>query len=247
MTRLTIASLNTRGVPLFSSDLRSRYLTIAKAFETSDADVVNLQEVLTYYHLHLLRSSMPSYRANFRPSAAGPAGGLVTFSRLPVTTTNYRRLTAVLKGALVTRLADVTIVNTHLSANRDGDWSPTSRYYDMHQSQLTALARYVGTAEQPAVVCGDFNVARDSSLYRDFIRDSGLTDAFGDACPPTFHQAFLGPGQTPHCIDYVLLSGQITVESTDLTFTNKLGETYASDHLGLQVRLNLDGLRRTAR
>lgn len=163
MTQLTVASLNTLGV---GSHLRTRYRTIGRVFETSDVDVVNLQEVLTYYHLQLLRRSMPSYRASFRPSAAGPAGGLTTFSRHPVTTTSYRRLTAVLKGALVTRLADVTIVNTHLSANRDGDWSPTSRYY-------------------------------------------------------------------------VLLSGPITVESADLTFTDKLGETYATDHLGLQVRLHL--------
>jgi endonuclease/exonuclease/phosphatase family metal-dependent hydrolase len=234
VSHLTVASLNTRGV---GPHLRTRYGVIGSVFETSHVDVVNLQEVLTYYHLHLLRRSMPSYRASFRLSAAGPAGGLVTFSRRAVTTTSYRRLSALLKGALVTRLADVTIVNTHLSANRDGDWSPTSRYYGLHQTQLTALARYVGAVEQPAVVCGDFNVARDSSLYRDFIRDSGLTDAFGNDCLPTFHQAFLGSGQSPHCIDYVLLSGPITVDSAELTFTDKLGEIYATDHLGLQVRL----------
>ena len=183
MSHLTVASLNTRGV---GPHLRTRYGVIGSVFETSHVDVVNLQEVLTYYHLHLLRRSMPSYRASLRLSAAGPAGG---------------------------------------------------RYYGLHQTQLTALARYVGAVEQPAVVCGDFNVARDSSLYRDFIRDSGLTDAFGNDCPPTFHQAFLGPDQSPHCIDYVLLSGPITVESAELTFTDKLGEIYATDHLGLQVRL----------
>lgn len=234
MTHLTVASLNTRGV---GPHLRTRYGVIGSVFETSDVDVVNLQQVLTYYHLHLLRRSMPSYRASFRPSAAGPAGGLVTFSRRPVTTISYHRLSAVLKGVLVTRLPDVTVVNTHLSANRDGDWSPRSRYYGLHQTQLADLATYVGAVEQPAVVCGDFNVARDSSLYRDFIRDSVLTDAFGNDCPPTFHQAFLGPGQSPHCIDYVLLSGPITVESAELTFTDKLGEIYATDHLGLHVRL----------
>ena len=249
MTRLTVASLNTRGVPLFSSDLRSRYTAIAKAFETSDTDVVNLQEVFTYYHLRLLRTSMPSYRASFRPSAAGPAGGLVTFSRHPVTGTTYKRfptppvaeiralprmsrLTASLQGMLRTGLPGITILNTHLSANRDGDWSPTSRYHGLQQTQLTTLAQYAGTVEEPAVLTGDFNIARDSSLYRNFLGNSRLTDAFGDDCPPTFHQAYLPPDRPPHCIDFVLLSGpKLTVESAHLD------DSYPSDHLGLTVRL----------
>ncbi|TCC09995.1 endonuclease/exonuclease/phosphatase family protein [Kribbella soli] len=244
MTRLTVASLNTRGVPLFSSDLRSRYTAMAEAFEASDTDVVNLQEVLTYYHLRLLRSSMPSYRASFRPSAAGPAGGLVTFSRHPVATTTYSRipasefsalprktrLTASLKGVLSTSLSGLTILNVHLSANHDGDWSPANRYHGLHRTQLTTLAQYVGTVEEPAVLTGDFNIARDSSLYRDFLRESRLTDAFGDDCPPTFHRAYLPPDRSPHCIDFVLLSGP-TVESA------AVDDSYPSDHLGLTVRL----------
>ncbi|NUR97715.1 MAG: endonuclease/exonuclease/phosphatase, partial [Kribbellaceae bacterium] len=107
-------------------------------------DVVNLQEVLTYRHLHLLRRSMPTYRANFRPSAAGPAGGLVTFTRSPAQGSRYRRfpvpprtvavkrrarLDARLKGVLFTQLGGLTVVNTHLLANHDGDWSASNRYY----------------------------------------------------------------------------------------------------------------------
>ncbi|MGW6199577.1 endonuclease/exonuclease/phosphatase family protein [Kribbella sp. NPDC055110] len=243
MTRLTIASLNTRGSP---PQLHTRYAAIGHAFETSDTDVVNLQEVLTYYHLRLLRSSMPSYRASFRRSGAGPAGGLVTFSRRPAAAASYRRfpsasvsalpritrLTASLKGVLSTRLPGLTILNTHLSANHDGDWSPTNRHHRLHQAQLTTLAQYVGTVEEPAVLTGDFNIARDSSLYRDFLRSTHLTDAFGDHCPPTFHQAYLPAGRSPHCIDFALLSNPaLTVESAEVT------DTYPSDHLGLLVHL----------
>jgi endonuclease/exonuclease/phosphatase family metal-dependent hydrolase len=249
LTRLTIASLNTRGAPFFSSDLRTRYLAIADAFETSGADVVNLQEVLTYYHLRLLRRSMPSYRASFRTSAAGPAGGLVTFSRHPVAAVTYSRfprlspaeisalprktsLTASLKGVLSTSLPGLTILNAHLSANRDGDWSPANRYHRLHQAQLTTLAQYVGTVEEPVVLTGDFNIARDSSLYRDFLRNSRLTDAFGDDCPPTFHQAYLPPDSPPHCIDFALLSAPaLIVESAEVD------DSYPSDHLGLLVHL----------
>ncbi|HET6744134.1 MAG TPA: endonuclease/exonuclease/phosphatase family protein [Kribbella sp.] len=261
MGRLTVASLNTRGLPLLGSELRARYAAIGAEFEASTVDVANLQEVHTYYHLRRLRRSMPSYRfASFRRSVAGPAGGLLTLSRHPVSSTTYRRfpattvdtaglprrtrLTTSLKGALLTRLTGVTVINTHLSANRDGDWSATNRHYALHQAQLTALMQYVTTAAQPAVVSGDFNIARNSRLYSDFIQQSGLTDAFGDTCPPTFHQAYLNPDQSPHCIDFLLLaSPTITVDSATLTFTDQValpnGPAYATDHLGLEVHLTL--------
>ncbi|MFG1817386.1 endonuclease/exonuclease/phosphatase family protein [Kribbella sp. NPDC049174] len=255
---LTVASLNTRGIPLVGSRLGERYAAIGAVFEASDVDVANFQEVLTYYHLRRLVRSMPSYRfVSFRRSAAGPAGGLVTLSRTAITGTEYRRfpippaadaadlprlsrLKASLKGSLVTRLAGVSVVNTHLLANYDGDWSETNRFYRLHQGQLAAVGRHVDDVGQPAIVCGDFNIARDSSLYRDFIRDTGLLDAFGDDCPPTFHAAYLAPGKASRCIDFLLLSDpSITVEAAELTFTAEAGPGYLSDHLGLQVRLSL--------
>jgi endonuclease/exonuclease/phosphatase family metal-dependent hydrolase len=247
VTRLTIVSLNTRGLPLFGSALRTRYTAIASGFDESSVDVVNLQEVLTYRHLHLLRRSMPTYRANFRPSAAGPAGGLVTFTRHPAVSTHYRRfpapprtvglrrrarLDARLKGVLFTRLGGLTILNTHLLANHDGDWSAANRHYPIHQSQLSALLRHTETVEGPLVLAGDFNIARSTALYRNFLRDSRLVDAFGDNCPPTFHQAYLRPGRPSHCIDFVLLSA-LTVESAHVD------ATYPSDHLALEVHLHL--------
>jgi endonuclease/exonuclease/phosphatase family metal-dependent hydrolase len=258
--RLTLASLNTRGIPLGGSRLGERYTAIARSFEGSNVDVVNFQEVLTYYHLRQLTRSMPSYRfISFRRSVAGPAGGLVTLSRRPVSKTSYRRfpmpsaseaaglprlsrLLATLKGSLVTRLGGISIVNTHLLANQDGDWSPQNRFYRVHQGQLAALARSVATLPQPAIVSGDFNVSRDSALYRDFLRDTRLIDAFGNDCPPTFHTAYLEPGQPSHCIDFVLLSDpSITIEAADLTFTDRqpmrAGPGYLTDHLGLQVRM----------
>ena len=258
--RLTVASLNTLGIPLFGSHLRDRYGAIASVFEASEVDVVNFQEVLTYYHLRLLIRSMPSYPfVSFQRSAAGPSGGLVTMSRRTIAGSSYQRfpvpaaadtaglprlsrLMAALKGALVTRLAGVTIVNTHLLANHDGDWSDTSRYYRVQEGQLTALGRHVATVPWPAIISGDFNVARDSSLYGDFIRDTGLLDAFGEDCPPTFHAAYLEPGKSPTCIDFLLLSDpSITVESANLIFTDKLptpaGPAYATDHLGLLAQL----------
>src|SRR6266487_1191052 len=194
---LTVVSLNTRGVPVFGSRLAERYAAIGEALESGDADIACLQEVLSWWHLRLLARRMRSFgQVRFRVSPAGPAGGLVTFSRLPVSGTVYRgfgmpprapgvsrsaRLRAAVKGALVTRLArpGLRVVNTHPASNPDGDWSQRGRPYPLHKAQLDVLARVVRSAGGHAVVvCGDFNVDRDSRLFGSFLADTGLADAF---------------------------------------------------------------------
>jgi len=71
--------------PLTGSQLAARYAVIGAGFDAGDADVVCCQEVFTYWHLRLLVRRMRSFRqVSYRPAPAGPAGGLVTFSRRPV-------------------------------------------------------------------------------------------------------------------------------------------------------------------
>jgi hypothetical protein len=73
---LTVASLNTRGIPLAGSQLAARYAVIGTGFDTEDADVVCCQEVLTYWHLRLLVRRMRSFRqVSYRPAPTRPAGG----------------------------------------------------------------------------------------------------------------------------------------------------------------------------
>jgi sphingomyelin phosphodiesterase 2 len=257
-----VASLNTRGVPVVGSRLAARYELIGAGFETGDADVVCVQEVFTYWHLGMLARRMPSFRhLVWRPSLAGPAGGLVTFSRLPVAGTAYRgfgvpprvpgfswpaRLRAGVKGALVTRLAqpDVAVINTHPVANRDGDWSKAGRFYRLHRAQLAVLSRVVQGTAGPVVVCGDFNIDRESSLFSDFTRCAGLADVFAGGCPATFRPEYLPAGATPHCIDFILAGEGVRPESADVLFAARQalpgGPGYVSDHLGLSARLFLE-------
>ena len=161
---LTIASLNTRGIPLTGSQLAERYAAIGAGFDAGDADVVCCQEVFTYWHLRLLVRRMRSFRrVSYRPGPFGPYGGLVTFSRRPVSGTAFRRfgrpppapgvprtsrVQARLKGALVTRLArpELCVINTHPVANHDGDWSEANRFYPLHRAELRVLARVVNEA-----------------------------------------------------------------------------------------------------
>ena len=257
---VTVASLNIRGIPLTGSRLTARCQAIGAFFEASDADVVSFQEVLTYYHLRQLARQMPSFRyASFRRTLPGPAGDVVTFSRLPVSATAYHgfgasppapgvpplvRLRARMKGALVTRLAGsaVSVVNTHPVANTDGDWSPANRFSPVHRAQLAALARVVRGVPAPAVVCGDFNVDRDSALFGEFIAGTALDDAFEGSCPATFRAEYLPAGKVPHCIDFILMAGEIKAEDTEVLFTGRQdlrgGTGYVSDHLGLLARLS---------
>ena len=93
----------------------------------------------------------------------------------------------------------------------------------------------------PAVVCGDFNVDRDSSLFGDFVAGTGLVDAFGGSCPATFRAEYLPAGETPHCIDFILTSEGFKAEAATVLFAGKMplpgGPGYVSDHLGLCARL----------
>jgi sphingomyelin phosphodiesterase 2 len=206
----------------------------------------------------LAREMRSFWQLSYRPAPTGPAGGLVTFSRLPVSGTAYRRFgrpprlrdvpwsalgLAALKGALVTRLAcpGLCVINTHPVANEDGDWSEANRFYPLHRTQLAALARVVNGAAPPAVVCGDFNVDRESSLFGRFVAETGLADAFVGACPPTFRAEYLPAGGTPRCIDFILTGDGVKAESAALVFAGKEplapAPGYVSDHIGLRARL----------
>jgi endonuclease/exonuclease/phosphatase family metal-dependent hydrolase len=256
-----LVSLNTLGLPGAGPRLTGRYAAIGTGLDAGDADVACLQEVFTWWHLRLLTRRMRSFRyVSFRASAVGPAGGLVTFSRLPVSSTTYKafgtppaaqgiprvtRLRAGLKGALVTRLArpELSVVNTHPASNRDGDWSRSGRFYPMHRAQLASLTEVVRGGLGPAVVCGDFNIARDSSLFSEFIAETGLADAFEGTCPATFRAEYLPAGAKPHCIDFILTGGGVKAQSATVVFAGQEplpgGPGYVSDHLGLRASLLL--------
>ena len=71
---VTIATLNTRGIPLTGSQLAERYAVIGAGFDAGEADVVCCQEVFTYWHLRLLVRRMRSFRqVSYRPAPVGPA------------------------------------------------------------------------------------------------------------------------------------------------------------------------------
>jgi sphingomyelin phosphodiesterase 2 len=262
-TRLTVATLNTRGLPLKGTRIAERFAAIAAEFDAGDIDLVCLQEVFAYHHLARLRKGMPSFpHVAYRPSVAGPAGGLVTLSRRRLAGAAHTRLprswrhsgipararvNALHSGILTVRLAGsrVRVLNIHPTANTDGDWSEHNRFRQLQRDQFIALAQAVTADSSPAVVCGDFNVARASTLHGELWRQSGLRDAFDGQCPPTFLAEYLAPGSKAHCIDFILVAEAIGVDDTDLLLTDKRtlpsGPGYLSDHIGLLARLRIPG------
>jgi sphingomyelin phosphodiesterase 2 len=243
------------------SHLSARCKEIGRAMEASDAHVVCFQEALTYYHLRLLAERMPSFRhVLFKRTLAGPAGGVVTFSRLSADSVWYRRfplsapkgvtvrtaITSLLKGMLVTRLAcGACVVNVHPVANTDGDWSPDNRYTRFQRRQLNAVACLTRDMARhyPVVACGDFNVSRDSGLWREFIAGSGLSDAFKGRCPPTFRAEYLPPSRVPQCIDFILASDRVTTTEARVILEGRhqlpRGPGYLSDHVGLSAHAEI--------
>jgi sphingomyelin phosphodiesterase 2 len=267
--QVTVATLNTLGIHVVKSRLPTRYKLIADAFEAGDADVVCVQEVATYWHLRLLARRMPSFaHVGYRRARLGPAGALVTFSRLPVAAVEYHRigpppgspdvarlplrnrLTARLRGAVVTRLAgigpaggELTVVNTHTTSNKDGDWSPGNRHYPVQRAQLDALAAVTRGINGPTVLCGDFNIPRDSALFAGFLAACGLSDAFGGTCPPTYRAEYLAAGAIAYCVDFILTSPGVQPQSRGLLLRDKHPAApapgYLSDHVGLTATLSL--------
>jgi endonuclease/exonuclease/phosphatase family metal-dependent hydrolase len=270
MNALTVATLNVNGLrrprpPLLPLPRRAQAL--GERLDAAPIDVINLQEVYFYESVRLLRRYLPSYPyVAYRRGPVGPCGALVTFSRHPLGRVRYRSfagivpnrgslrfrfrraLLSAIQGLTIVQLRGlpVTVVNTHLTANHDGDWSRDNRFFDFQQAQLrrlnATLARsgmlaslvplrcaprsFLASMLAPrrrhpglTVITGDFNIASDSDHYRLIVDNGARHDPFAATNPVTFHAAFLPPGEPAHRIDYVLLAGTATVLDATTLFT----------------------------
>ncbi len=226
-----VVSLNVCGLPSALAPVRDRAVEFCRQIEESGAEVVNFQEVWTRRLLALLRGRLPSFGSvAWRHGVAGlPAGGLVSFSRLPLGpasftsfrgarpaagTPLFRGLKAVnsrLQGVLTFELLGrrAVVGNAHLSANRDGDWSADNRHHRFQRAQLVALheaLRRAGRADtEVTILAGDLNVPSDCPLYPLVIDGGTWRDPFGAGDQPTYHAELLPPGRPARRIDYLLV------------------------------------------
>jgi endonuclease/exonuclease/phosphatase family metal-dependent hydrolase len=262
---LRVLTLNVCGFPsqnpAFPS-LAVRAARFCQHLESSDVDIVNLQELFSRRHLDTIRPLLPSFpHVVWRRGLAGrPAGGLATFARRPLRLVGYhsyagivprtsgprfrawRGLWSAMAGVLITEVPELGLVlaNTHLTANKDGDWSAGNRYHGFQRAQLnrlhSVLRRLPGA--RPAVVTGDFNIASDSPLYPAIVDNGQWHDPFADSDPSTFQAAFLPSDSPPHRIDFLLTRGTCA-DDPRVVFADPEDGIYLSDHVALSARIPL--------
>lgn len=263
MLNFTTLTMNCFGVP--TPTTRRRLRILSDALNQLDADVVCLQEVQAHPYRRLLIKACTSYPHHaYTPFAHAPKGGLLTLSRHPITESRFvlyrtRGLwyTPALadwilhKGVLFTHLQidsqPIVLMNTHLTANYSGDWSPKNRFAQQEWSQLQQLAELVNLqpADHLVMVAGDFNIPRGSWLSDQFLEQSGLIDPLAGNLQPTFRSWTGMPMRYAAAIDFNLVrvppALKLNIESA-FRFDNKVQaptgrELYLSDHTAIEVRL----------
>ncbi|MBI3944171.1 MAG: endonuclease/exonuclease/phosphatase family protein [Chloroflexi bacterium] len=263
----SLVTLNCLGVP-FVQNTRARLATIARELDSAPVDVVCLQEVQFSPYIPFLDRALPNFPfMAYEPFYYAPKGGLMTFSRLAIKTADYTlypergwwhtpsiadRLLH--KGILATELFHgnhrVQILNTHLTANYDADWSPGNRYAQVELAQLRQLAAFVNgiDPQSTVVIAGDFNIPRHSWLYDEFVTATGVIDPLEGNLTPTYYPIVSLPTRYRQAFDHILVrpprnysiratGGLLFEENLRLT-SGHIGRI--SDHTAVQLQLVWD-------
>lgn len=261
--RLTISTLNTLGIP--GSNLNQRYKKIGEFFSNSQTDIVQLQEIFSYWHLHLIKRNMSNFPyCAYKKGFLGPKGGLVTFSRLPLKTIGFSDYQSslisartvvdmrIFKGCLTTKLLNynLILINTHLNSNPDWNFKNGNIYDKLLISQIKQFHKVINESKKQTslvIAAGDFNINKSSIYYKKLTNYPELTDLFAVYNTPTHPKGFLtilDKGNTR--IDYIFLIGNKTknlkIETKEL-LKNKINLKnglfdYVSDHICLQTTIS---------
>lgn len=263
---LSLLTLNCFG--LFLPGTRRRLLALAREVERCPHQIVCLQEIQLHAYQNLLVRACPDYPYSaYEPYVHCPKGGLLTLSRVPLTSKSFEPYikrgmwyTPMLldmlfyKGMLTTKFLwsriPVVIINTHLLANFGGDWNRNGMYAQVEEKQLQQLAGTVRAqpVDSMVIVVGDFNIPRGSRLYLDFLAASELTDPLAGDTRPTVRPPSGVPSRYALPIDYALvrMPHQHSFRTDcDLYFSKKYEtsykrQDYLSDHNGIEIRITMD-------
>ncbi|GAA3338583.1 hypothetical protein GCM10020358_19190 [Amorphoplanes nipponensis] len=231
----------------------------APSLERSGYDVVCLQEVLLPAHATLLHRLARHYGHHAWSGAGLLHGGLVLLSRWPIHAARFRRYPrtgavrpeylmrkGVQLAVVETPGGPLAIVNTHLSANRDGDWSPAGRHTRIARAELGHLAGELAALDPalPVVAVGDYNLPRDAVTLTEFLAATGLTDALAGDTAPTYRPTPRWPA--PPALDHVLLRsapGRELIARARIVWRDPVPlaggrQGYLSDHFAVEATVS---------
>jgi len=268
--KLSLINFNTLGTPLFAPHITKRYQALTKRLLITDATIICLQEVATYYHLFLLKKALKKgypYLC-YQPFFYGPKGGVVIFSQVPLTNCSYQSFHSLgqftnisfyskllRNGLLHCQIAgkDLTIITTHLLCDFSFDESSPNKLHQQVVNQVDEVItniNYLKKTHKNIILCGNFNVVKNSLLYKRIMQKTNLLDVFKDIDTPTYFPdripfAFKAekPLQIDHCF-YYSHSQTIKILSQNLIFEKKeqlspKEKGVLSDHLGLQITFQI--------
>ncbi len=266
--RLSCLCFNLLGAPFIAPRTSLRFKKIAEIIESSQVNIVCLQEVMTYYHLFLLKRHLPSYtNVLYKKFFYGPKGGLVIFSKIPLEKVAYKTYSKlgnfknksiyskfVRNGVLLCKVKNMPlfILNTQVITDFEFDWSSQNRFYQSVSSQVDEAAKIINNLSEKGhavLAAGDFNIAKGAKLYLDFLNNSKAVDLFGHYSHPTYYRDrlnYLFKGKKSDRIDFIFLKNnkrKIDVISTSHILDKEVrlpngSESFLSDHIGLKVDLS---------
>lgn len=243
---------------LFKGDVAVRLRALGGILDDSGYDIVCLQEVMYRHHARLLRRVARSYPYRALAGSVVLKGGLLILSRWPIARCRFGRypVTAPMRPELLMRKGaqvalirgpdgDLAVVNTHLSANRDDDWSAGNRYTRVARTELSRLTTLVSGIDPalPVAAMGDFNVPRGSPVLADLMAGTGLRDALAGNTEPTYRPTPSFP--SPPAFDHVFVRsapGAELAARSRLVFRDAVSmpdgrSMYLSDHYGIETDL----------
>jgi endonuclease/exonuclease/phosphatase family metal-dependent hydrolase len=263
---ISLLSFNTLGTPFFAPDLALRYKKAAELIAEKDIDLICLQEIHTYYHVHLLKRYLPQYPyMAYKHYIGGPKGGLVILSKHPLDNITYHNFshlgtwkniswyTKILKNGVLTASLKGTpliILNTFLITDFEFHWSPKNRFYNLVKAQVEETANITNHYSKPGkvlLITGDFNMAKSTALYDTFLQQTDSHDLFKKYDTPTYHFdhiKYIFKGKKADRIDFIFIKADQTphILETHHMFDTKVPITstrnsFLSDHIGLYTKL----------
>ncbi|SRR6266568_2685885 len=265
--KLSLLSFNTLGTPFFAPYITKRYRKTAQLINSGNFDIICLQEIFTYYHFYLFKKKLTNYPyAIYQKNPFGPRGGLVIFSKLPLSNLEfvsfsyppktfipiYTRLAQ--QGILSAQIEDfsIRIATTHLSSDTIHNLTPKNKLYYLIKSQSQEVATVINryAQEQSLILAGDFNIAKKSALYQEFLHKAQANDVFANDEKPTYFPDrvsyfYRAPADRCDYIFYKTRQKRIAVRSSgyefvkDETLSNNK-KSYLSDHIGLHCILEVN-------